>query len=98
MSTQRVFPRLALLAQLHPILPPVYNPIIFKHLESLWIVHVRCLLQAIHEIISDHDFNLLPDSVREEIRSSVHVVINNMVDSLPRWYVVADTMAVARSC
>ncbi|KAJ7732739.1 hypothetical protein DFH07DRAFT_780849 [Mycena maculata] len=73
-----------LLARLHPILPPVTNPRINRGLESLWITHVRCLTQALHESALGFTEEKLLEDVRLHIRIGLKVAMSNMVGRVPR--------------
>ncbi|KAJ7780756.1 hypothetical protein DFH07DRAFT_765253 [Mycena maculata] len=68
-----------LLARLHPILLPVANPCINRGLESLWITHVRCLLQALHESALGFMEERLPEDVRLHVRIGLKVEMSNMI-------------------
>ncbi|KAJ6447942.1 hypothetical protein DFH06DRAFT_1346091 [Mycena polygramma] len=68
-----------LLKALHPVLPSVRNIAMPRYLQSLWITHVRFLIQSIHETLSGRDISALPASLIQEVRVGVKVVLSNMI-------------------
>ncbi|KAJ7622782.1 hypothetical protein DFH06DRAFT_1340658 [Mycena polygramma] len=60
-----------LLKALHPVLPSVRNIAMPRYLQSLWITHVRFLIQSIHETLSGRDISALPASLIQEVRVGV---------------------------
>ncbi|KAJ7807892.1 hypothetical protein B0H13DRAFT_1928750 [Mycena leptocephala] len=50
-----------------------------KYLESLWITHVRCLGQALHETFQDRNISSIPPEIIQQARVGVKVMLSNMV-------------------
>jgi hypothetical protein len=51
-----------------------------KYLESLWITHVRCLGQALHETFQDRNISSIPPEIIQQARVGVKVMLSNMVN------------------
>ncbi|KAJ7813080.1 hypothetical protein B0H13DRAFT_1925768 [Mycena leptocephala] len=69
-----------------------------EYLESLWITHVRCLGQALHETLQDQNISSIPPEIIQQARVGVKVMLSNMssVDPVVRELLLG-SIKIARS-
>jgi hypothetical protein len=55
----------------------------FRYLDSLWISHVRSLLQVIHDSTFGRDVTQILTDMITQLRAGVQTILSNMVRSAP---------------
>ncbi|KAJ6610388.1 hypothetical protein B0H10DRAFT_1953881 [Mycena sp. CBHHK59/15] len=68
-----------LLNELHPILPIASSDRIKSSLDILWVSHIRCLAQALHEVLGSRQAESLPADVLGRLRGGLKVLLSNMI-------------------
>ncbi|KAJ6614260.1 hypothetical protein B0H10DRAFT_1950774 [Mycena sp. CBHHK59/15] len=68
-----------LLNELHPILPIASSERIKSSLDILWVSHIRCLAQALHEVLGSRQAESLPADVLGRLRGGLKVLLSNMI-------------------
>ncbi|KAJ6627305.1 hypothetical protein B0H10DRAFT_1941429 [Mycena sp. CBHHK59/15] len=68
-----------LLNELHPILPIASSERIKSSLNILWVSHIRCLAQALHEVLGSRQAESLPADVLGCLRGGLKVLLSNMI-------------------
>ncbi|KAJ6619575.1 hypothetical protein B0H10DRAFT_2216636 [Mycena sp. CBHHK59/15] len=68
-----------LLNELHPILLIASSERIKSSLDILWVSHIRCLAQALHEVLGSRQAESLPADVLGRLRGGLKVLLSNMI-------------------